>query len=330
VRREPFCGIALALSIASLGATSRPTSQPGATSRPTTLPTTHAIVGPSGAELRAWVREATGALNEEFEFSLRDPANHPLRPGSNYFLDHPATQLTPDVIVQAIGFKTGNPRQTAYVRWQLLSALPPKLDDATAQALLNAYRSAPLPILRPGMSRQDQLRMDRLAQRAREADEPDIRRQLEQAITAIEHGNAPILAYRDELYHRLPKDARTFAAALDDLLERCNAAADGKELIKALSKDMRAWMSMTSDPPSVLARLAEGTRRLADTRGPQYYQTLYWSDYTRHFSWRKTRSRIDSGHTLKDLAEALEEQSRRPPLNLDIKAPAPSGVGKKK
>jgi hypothetical protein len=170
----------------------------------------------------------------------------------------------------------------------------------------------------------DQQWMDHLTQGAREAEEPDILRQVDVAVSNVRKQNTPILAYRDELYRRLPKGAETFAAAMEDLLERCETAADGKGLVKALAKDVRTWLATESPPPPALAALARGARKLADTKGPQYYQTPYWSDRSGVYSWRKARASADpGGHALKDLAVLLEEQSQRPPLNLEIKA-APS------
>ena len=143
----------------------------------------------------------------------------------------------------------------------------------------------------------------------------------ESAVNAARRENVEILAYRDELYRRLPKTPETFAVALDDLAQRCDAVADAKDLLKSFIADVRRWTaSGDSTTPPTLAALAKAVRRLADTKGPQYYDGLYWRDRAHVFAWRTTRSGIDpGGHALKDLAVFLEEQSRQPPLDLVIK-----------
>ena len=66
--------------------------------------------------------------------------------------------------------------------------------------------------------------------------------------------------------------------------------------------------------------MAKAVRRLADAKGPQYYEAPYWRERANLFAWRKTRGALDSGHALKDLAVFLEEQSRQPPTDLTVKA----------
>jgi len=107
------------------------------------------------------------------------------------------------------------------------------------------------------------------------------------------------------------------------LAQRNAAVADAKDLLKAFVADVRAWAtSSDASPPAVtLASMGRAVRRLADTRSPQYYDAPYWRESAHGFAWRKSRSGVDSGHALKDLAVLLEEQSRQPPINLTIKVP---------
>jgi len=307
-------------------------TSPPATTR--AIATTRAVAagrGGSSDAAKSALRAAVAALSKEYEQFQRRPSDHPMREACNYFLDHPDENVTSDVVLAALSSPVGEPRAAAYVRWQLLSALPETVDEATAKQLIVVYRAAPAPLPRTGISRDDQQRMDRLTQSAKQADEPDIQRQVEEAVSAVGRQNAPILSYRDELYRRLPKNADTFAAAMDDLLGRCGAVADGKDLIKSLAKDVRAWLASDSPPPATVAALARAARKLADTKGPQYYQSVYFNERGGVFAWHKTRAGVDTGHALKDLAVLLEEQSQRPPLNLDIKdAAPPAGAAAKK
>jgi hypothetical protein len=308
------------------GATSRPSIHPATTTTTTAATTRPAHRNAVAAKVA--LRAAVAALTKEYERFQRDPIQNGLRQSCNYFLDHPDPDLAPDVLLAVLANASGgDPHLAAYLKWQLLSGLPETPDDeAAAKQLLVAYRSAPLPRARPGASADDQRRLERFTQSARQGDESDIERRLDAAVADVRRLNAPVLAYRDELYRRLPKTPETFAAAMDDLLARANAVADGKDLVKALAKDVRAWLASADAPPArqTLAALARAARRLADTKGPQYYQSPYWNERTRRLAWRKTRAGVDSGHALKDLAVLLEEQCRRPPPvpKLDIKGAA--------
>jgi hypothetical protein len=144
---------------------------------------------------------------------------------------------------------------------------------------------------------------------------------MDEALSTSRRDNAVILTYRDELYRRLPKTPETFAAALEDLNERCTAVVEAKDLIKAFVADVRSWAASSDPPPQpqMLVAMAKAVRRLADTKGPQYYDSPYWRESAHGFAWHKTRSGVDSGHTLKDLAVLLEEQSRQPVVDLTIK-----------
>ena len=270
-------------------------------------------------EGRKAVRAAVNTLVQEYEAHRRDPAV-PLRGACTYFKEHPDETITAESVLPSLLATGGDPRLSAYVKWQLLSARPDAIeDDALAKQLLAAYRAAPAPIPRPGISPQDRQKLDTLTQSARPGDEPSLIETLDRAVHENDKANAPVLAYRDELYRRLPKQPEVFAAAMADLHERHRAAADGKDLAKSLVSDMREWAATASPAPPTLLALAKAARRLADTKGPQYYTSPYFNERSGVFSWRRSSASVDSARALKDLAIALEEQSRQPPLDLTIK-----------
>ena len=219
----------------------------------------------------------------------------------------------------SLGPNAGDVRASAYINWQLLSALPHSLDASGAGALLSAYHFAPLPIPRPGVSETDQQKLEHVFKGKAMADEADVKEAWQATLDANAADNEPILAYRDELYHRLPQGFDTFAAAFDDLYARMNAVVDARAAVKSVAADVRSWtasVSADSATPEQLAALARAARKLADSKGPQYYGTPYWRASSDAFVWRKTRSGIETGHVLKDLAEFLDEQSRQPSLKI--------------
>jgi hypothetical protein len=259
------------------------------------------------------------ALLREYELHQSAPAEHPLRSSSNYFDTAAAAKISPEVLVASLGSHSSDLRASCFVNAQLLSALPATLDDATAAALVSAYRAAPAPNARPGVSKADQPKLDSLFKGRRMADEADVTHDWQAILDAAARDNQPILAYRDELYHRLPKGFETFAAAMDDLLVRMNAVVDAKAFVKLVSTDLKEWATTASPPPDQLSALAAAARKLADSKGPQYYVSAYWRESSGSFVWRKSRAGIDTGHELKDLASFLDEQSRQPVLKVDPK-----------
>ena len=275
--------------------------------------------GAAGEAAKTAVREAVAKLNSEFDAYRRNPAAASLRTTSNYFKDNPSSDVTSEAIVTALTAPGGNGRQAAYVRWQLLSGLPDPIDETTARGLLKAYRASPAPAPRPGMSRNDQQQLERIIRGKKEEQGAEVVAMLEQAISRVQQENAPIIAYRDELYRRLPKDPATFTVAMEDLKQRLAMTAEATDLAKAFAADVRDWAVTSGVSPQQMAQVARAARTLADMKSPQYYTSVTWSANAASLSWNKSSRGLDSGSELKDLAVFLEEQAALPPLELEIK-----------
>ena len=296
-----------------------PASKPAAATKATTDPASAPSRRAADAAVSA-VRAAVLVLAKEFEQSLRNPAGGAgVRESSNYFMEHPDDSVTPEAVANALQGRGGDPRTTAYVRWQLLSALPEDVaqaDPAIGKQLLAAYRAAPLPVPRPGLSRQDQRKLDVFVQGKKMEQEPDIKAQLDAAVSQAARQNRVIIAYRDELYRRLPKVPEAFAAGMEDLLQRMNVVADGTELAKLVVADVREWAAVEQRPQHQMLVLARAARRLADTKGPQYYTSPSWRTSTNLFAWNKSRAGVAGADALKDLAVYLEDLAAQPALEL--------------
>src|SRR5947199_25372 len=106
------------------------------------------------------------------------------------------------VIMAAMGLATAAVPSSKPTSIQ--TSRPAKVDDAMAKPLLTAYRASPAPLPRPGMSQDDQQKLDRMVQGAAMSDEPAIVEKYEDWVNSARRENQPILAYRDELYRRLP------------------------------------------------------------------------------------------------------------------------------
>lgn len=286
-----------------------------ATTRASSRPTTTRRASPEAS--RALIRSAALKLSQEYQDFRADPLEHPLRAVCDFFDKPTAEKIAPLVLVQSLGSTAGDAREVSYVNRQLLSALPGTLDEPTTRLLVVAYRSAPLPAPRPGVAQADQRKLDDRFKGWRVSDEAEATQTWQTVLDEWAKENATILAYREELYHRLPQGFETFAAAMDDLWVRMNAVVDSKTFVKTLSSDVKAWAATGSWTPEQLSALASAARKLADSKGPQYYVSAYWRESSSSFVWRKSRTGIDTGHELKDLATFLDEQARQPALKLD-------------
>ena len=310
--------------------TTTTTASTASTTRAVTLAQRRAKADAAAAAVRA----AVVALTKEYEDFLRNGGTA-AREASNYFRDYPNEAVTPEAVVTVLQARGGgDPRTSAYVKWQLHSAQPDgeaAADDgsgngsaggsgnetapALAKQLLAAYRAAPQPIPRPGMSPQDQKQLDAYVRGKKQSEEADLKADFGAGVARVARQNAVILRYRDDLYKKLPKNPETFAAGMDDLVQRLQVAAEDKAMLKQLVADVRQWAAVEPRPPHVLSALARAARKLADTKGPQYYDAPYWRS-SNVFGWRKARGSVDSASALKDLAVYLEEQAATPPLEI--------------
>ena len=229
-----------------------------------------AAVAPRQAK-GASVEKAIAALKREYALYEKDPAGAPLRSVPDYFADNPQP-VDADALLGALEKPlAGNARQTAYVKWQLLSGLPETLDDAGVRRLLKAYQKAPMPAPRYGSSPQEKRTLDALLLRARPQDDVQITAKLEQAVERSHEADRPVIAYRDELYRRLPPGRDKFFAGLEDAHERMSVAAPTSDLMDLIVDDLQAWALAGNASKAQVREVAELVGRLRLVEGPPYY-----------------------------------------------------------
>jgi hypothetical protein len=279
-----------------------------------------AAVPPAAAEAKAEsaaVDVAILDLKREYAASLKTPDTAPLRPQCTYFLDHPpASPLSPEAVVAALDKPVGNdPRVAAYVRWQLLSAAPKKFesDPKLLPLLLEAYRRAPAPPPRLGLSPQDQAKLDALLTRARKEDDATLSAKLEEQSTKDAEAGKPILAYRDELYARLPTTYETLLAGFEDAHDRTLAAAGGGTQdahAAQVVKDAQAWAQSGQADPKQCGQLAELVAKLRHVRSPPYYARATLRRGADRLSWATKTDSVYSPKKLADLEKVLRDAEK--------------------
>src|SRR5881227_1730799 len=101
------------------------------------------------------VNAAVAALVKEYQAYAKDPKASPLREKSNYFIENPAPDATPELVVKALESSVGGGSGAggeAYVKWQLLSAVPDKFPEELVKRAIAVYRRTPAPSPHPGMN----------------------------------------------------------------------------------------------------------------------------------------------------------------------------------
>ena len=267
-------------------------------------------------------------LKKEYAAHQKDPQKAPLRTQCTYFLDHPA-QVSSESLLAAIDQVTGgDPRLVAYVRWQLLSGTPKKFEPESKllPRILEAYRRAPQPPPRFGTSAQDQAKLDASLKDVRKEDDAKLSTMLEALARQEAEANRPILAYRDELYARLPTGYDALVAGLRDAAERTAAAAGGgvsDEHAARVVKDAQAWAQSGTADPKQCAQLAEAVARLRHTRSPPYYARATLRRGDSRLSWATKTDAVYSPKKLSDLETVLREAQKTGEASKAVNAAAP-------
>lgn len=267
------------------------------------------------AKAEATVLDAAVAeLKREYAAHQKDPDKSRLRPQCGYFVDHPV-QLSGESILDALERPLGeDPRLVAYVRWQLLSGAPPKFDAKLLPRVLKAYEKAPAPPPRFGMASDEKAKLDALLLKARREDDAALSVKLEERFAQDAEANKPVLAYRDELYARLPPSYESLVAGFRDAHDRTSAAAGGGAYdahAKRVVQDAQVWAQSGSADPEQCARLAELVARLRFVRSPPYYARASWRND--RVAWSTRTDGVYSPKKLADLEKVLREAQKNAP-----------------
>jgi hypothetical protein len=278
-----------------------------ATSRPATKPVSTAKLTPAQ---KAAVDSAVDALRKEVAANQKNP-KAALRTQADFFADKKPAVLTPDAVLTALEQPIpGDVRAAAYIRWQLMSVLPEKLDEALVERALAIYRQAPLPLPRYGLGAADQAVLESALQDARKQDDVLLNARLQKSVTAVAEKNRPIIAYRDEWYRRLPKGPRVLVFGLLDALERGTVAAGAEDWVPTVIADIENW-ALLEATPAQCAAMADVVGQLRVKSIPTYYaEAAVRRD---KLTWVKKADTIDPRKKLTHLHELLVEQAQKPP-----------------
>jgi hypothetical protein len=233
--------------------------------------------------------QAVVALKAEYAAFAKNPAGPQLRTECGYFKLGANVPLDALLVAleRPVAGGSADGRQTAYIKWQLLSALPQTPDDDAVRRLLKVYERAPLPAMRYGGGKKEQRALDALIDPDRPQDDVRLNAGLDETVAKAFELDRPIVAYRDELYRRLPASREKFVAALRDAHARLGVAAQKDTLAENLQADLPKWALVTGVDEagrSAVREVAELLGKLRFVESPPYY--AYASVRSGRLAWR--------------------------------------------
>lgn len=248
---------------------------------------------------------AIRALQQETRNATRQKQSFP-RTTSDYF-SNAEKQPEPADVLRALGRRLGNtPPADAYIKWQLLSALPDTLDDKQSLRLAELLVTAPAPAPLPGITPEEKRDLDRELRKLTKDTYLDFNTQWASHVSKASEVNTHILAYRDALAMRLPSQPIAIRARLEDLQTRVNAGINvGKSPDQAFAQ-ARTWaiLANSSDIEQLIPHIDEFARRP--------FQTAYDVIEIKNdvLVWKTRKLNLDT-KKLETLAKDLREQAKQ-------------------
>jgi hypothetical protein len=248
---------------------------------------------------------AIRALQQETRNATRQKQPFP-RTTSDYF-SNAEKRPEPADVLRALGRRLGNtPPADAYIKWQLLSALPDTLDDRQSLRLAELLVTAPAPAPLPGITPEEKRDLDRELRKLTKDTYVDFNTQWANHVSKASEVNTHILSYRDALAMRLPSQPLAIRARLEDLQVRVNAGISvGKSPDQAFAQ-ARTWaiLANSSDIEQLIPHIDEFARRPLQTA---YEMVEIKNDV---LVWKTRKLNLDT-KKLETLAKDLREQARQ-------------------
>ena len=194
------------------------------------------------------VAKAVKVLTKEARDSIRLKQPFP-RTESDYFKKSPGNV---DVVklFEALIRPIANPRIDSYVKWQLLSVLPEKLDAKFERAGTKVLLAAPALAPLPGATFTTRDAMNKRIESLKQSDMDAFNQTHRDELKSLIDRSAIVIRYRNELSARLPIAEQCLKARLDELWMRGSYGFDIDAESRVLFDDMRTWKSH-ADPKQV-------------------------------------------------------------------------------
>jgi hypothetical protein len=218
----------------------------------------------------AAIAKAIEVCAREFDAYLRDQSAT-IRTESDYFKQNPSPDVKLEAVLRVLERPMDvDPRLQAYVKWQLLSAVPDKFDAALLSRAGQVYLRAPAPQQRPGTAvAEQQAMMTELQANRNKLDE--LNEKHKKRVADFLAAQEPILKYRTALFAHLPVSGEAIAAGFEDVATRAAAGAEFDKFLDTLLGSARNWVLDGKASPKQIAALTQLVERVKNTKAPSYY-----------------------------------------------------------
>jgi len=253
------------------------------------------------------VADAIKTLTAEYQDAIKKNSSLP-RTKPDYF-DNVAAKPPIESVLRALSQRVAqNAQADAYVRLQLVSALPHTIEGALGEEAARLLAVGPELLTVPGSTQPERRDLDKIAQRTKMQDITNVMSQWQTHVQDVEKRNQNAIDYRTELFKRLPVSRNKIDASLEDLRQRVQAGIQSRDYFRAIGSDVRVW-AQQSARPAELRQVAQTIKMMSDQLKTTVYETLEFNDQQRRATWRSREVRID-GNASKDLVEFLNARSR--------------------
>lgn len=263
-----------------------------------------------GAEVAAPnpIPASVKALLEEFDES-QGPNRTLARNRPDFFLKADL-QPTADQLWRALDTKhSPNPRADAYVKWQLLSALPATLDEKSVKRLAALYQRAPAGVVNPAVEPRTRSEIESMGSRLRPGSEDQANDKLRDVTDKAFESNRPVFSYREALIERLPMSAGKYVLAFEEIAARAKLGWGSEAMRDNALADIRSWS--VSAPANELQLVVQNLQRLRGVESDEYPFRLRADGSG--LVWDRRRERVESwDNTVQALITELTSRQRSP------------------
>ncbi|HEY7120705.1 MAG TPA: hypothetical protein VH475_29240 [Tepidisphaeraceae bacterium] len=260
----------------------------------------------AAAKRPANLNPQVAALQKEWQAYARDPGANKLRETSDYFKTNPSPDATPDVVMKALEASvSGGAGAEAYVKWQLLSAVPGKFPDELVKRAIVVYRRSPAPTEHPGLNHR---LLSKAVMGVKKSQAGSLQKEMDEAVARVSERNHVLFEYRDALFSRLPNRLDVLQAGLEDVADRASRGLNANGIFDNVSAGIRSWAISDAKPAQVSGMTAAVSRLRAVVTRDENRPYAKIGDDKGMAKWDLAGPAIDP-KKLDELAKFLENNS---------------------
>jgi hypothetical protein len=277
------------------------------------VPASSGAAGPPDA------KNAEAAVQAAATQLVKEADGGKLREASNYFTKNieRLDEVTPEAILAALERKHSQDlRVDSYVKWQLLSGMPGKIDQKLVPRLMSLYQAAvaiQLPT-NPTMNQQVWPELDAEARKkSGQTGAEELTEWLDKRFAQAMGTAEAMTNLRSQLFAAIPMSPSLCQLALKDAMARNMAGWESREFQGLLLNNVRHWALMGApqgEVQAVAGQLDQIQKNAANKANAETFPVVYgrarFDNKDKKVVWEKRRTGFDAGpyaELLKFLAE---------------------------